>query len=206
MNKIFLGSIDYESALKIQIEERERVINGQSSGTVFFLEHNPPVITLGQNAGKGNIICSEELIAQKGYRIFRASRGGDVTVHEPGQLVIYFVMPLDSKSVRKFVNNIIDVISAALLKYSIRTEYRQDMPGLWVNDKKICALGFDLRGRASMHGVALNVCNTMEGFSLIVPCGLAGTGVTSIKEQTNLEISTKEVAATVSGFFPDGAN
>ena len=190
-----LGKVSYDAAEKLQLEERERVKNGESSGTIFFLEHDPAVITLGKNAIESNILIPEKYLATKGYDVRKVSRGGDVTVHEPGQLVVYFVLPLKPKAVREFVDGIMKAVISSLLKVGIKANFDDKKPGLWVENRKICSVGFDLTGRVSMHGIALNVCNTLEGFSLIVPCGLSGVKMTSVSKELNRSISVQEVSS-----------
>lgn len=190
-----LGKINYDTAEKLQLEERERVKNGESSGTIFFLEHNPAVITLGKNAIESNILIPEKYLATKGYDVRKVSRGGDVTVHEPGQLVVYFVLPLKPKAVREFVDGIMRAVISSLLEVGVKANFDDKKPGLWVEDRKICSVGFDLTGRVSMHGIALNICNTLEGFNLIVPCGLSGVKMTSVSKELNRSISIQEVSS-----------
>jgi lipoyl(octanoyl) transferase len=190
-----LGKINYDTAEKLQLEERERVKNGESSGTIFFLEHNPAVITLGKNAIESNILIPEKYLATKGYDVRKVSRGGDVTVHEPGQLVVYFVLPLKPKAVREFVDGIMRAVISSLLEVGVKANFDDKKPGLWVEDRKICSVGFDLTGRVSMHGIALNICNTLEGFNLIVPCGLSGVKMTSVSKELNRSISVHEVSS-----------
>lgn len=187
-----LGKITYDAAEKLQLEERERVKNGQSSGTIFFLEHDPAVITLGKNAIESNILIPEKYLATKGYDVRKVSRGGDVTVHEPGQLVVYFVLPLKPKAVREFVDGIMNSVISALKALGVEAAFDDKKPGLWVEDRKICSVGFDLTGRVSMHGIALNVCNSLEGFKLIVPCGLAGVKMTTVSKELGRPVSVEE--------------
>jgi len=200
--KKILGQIDYDAAVKVQMDERERVKNGESEGTIFFLEHKPAVITLGRNAIESNMLVPEKLLESRGYQVRKVSRGGDVTVHEPGQLVIYFVIPLKSKAVREFVDGVTNAITLCLKKdFSLEVAFRQDKPGLWVEDRKICSVGFDLTQKVSMHGIALNVCNSLEGFSLIVPCGLPGVKMTTISKELKREVKVNDVIEFMKTYF-----
>lgn len=193
MNYTDLGNISYLDAVSIQEKEKLAVLEGKSAGTIFLLEHFP-VITLGRNAKESNIILPETFIKNNGFEICHTSRGGDVTIHEPGQLVIYFVLPLKGKSVKTFVMDIMDRTKQLLFDlYSIEANYLKDTPGLWVEDRKICSFGFDLRSRVSMHGLALNVSNSLLGFKLINPCGLAGAKITSVELETKTEHFTKKL-------------
>lgn len=201
-NKQFLGQIDYDAAVELQLAERERVKSGESEGSIFFLEHKPAVITLGRNAIESNMLVPEKLLESRGYQVRKVSRGGDVTVHEPGQLVIYFVVPLRSKAVREFVDSVTNAITMCLKKdLGLEVAFRQDKPGLWVDDRKICSVGFDLTQKVSMHGIALNVCNSLEGFSLIVPCGLPGVKMTTISKELKREVTVNDVIESMKTYF-----
>ncbi len=176
-----LGPLDYDTSLAIQEKERERVLSGGSPGTVFLLEHTPPVITLGRRADESNILADEKTLILKGYRLRHTGRGGDVTVHEPGQAVAYFVVPVAPKTAAPFVKGILGLMGLFLLEeYGIDALYDAKRPGLWARDAKLCAVGVDLTGGVSTHGIAINVSNSMEGFSLVAPCGIAGGTVTSL--------------------------
>ena len=189
-----LGQIDYDSSLELQMEERLRVKDGLSCGTIFFLEHKPPVITLGRNAISSNMLFPRKLLENKGYHVREVSRGGDITVHEPGQLVIYFVMPLKAKAVRNFVDGIVSVLLSCIKDdFNLCAEFDAEKPGLWIKGKKLCSIGFDLTQKVSMHGIALNICNTLEGFSLIIPCGLSGVKMTTMKLELNENITVGQV-------------
>jgi lipoate-protein ligase B len=198
-----LGKISYDDAERIQLQERERVKDGKSAGAIFFLEHDPAVITLGKNAIASNVLLPERLLASKGYHVRKVSRGGDVTVHEPGQLVVYFVLPLKAKAVRTFVDSIVSSVKSVLNKYGIKAEFDEKRPGIWVADKKICSIGLDLRERVSMHGIALNVCNDLNGFKLIVPCGLSGVKLSTVSLEAGFKISVHDLAKELKDILND---
>ena len=123
-------------------------------------------------------------------------------MHESGQLVIYFVVPLKSKAVREFVDGVMNGISFCLKeKFGIDAKFSQDKPGLWVENRKLCSVGFDLTQRVSMHGIALNVCNTLEGFKMIVPCGLPGVKMTTISKELGRDVTVNEVIEFIKTYF-----
>lgn len=189
-----IENIDYDAALNLQIKEKEKVKAGESGGKIFLLEHNPPVITFGRHADKNNLLVRKDFIENKGYQLREVSRGGDITVHEPGQLVAYLVLPLKTNSVRSFVENVMITLRDCLYqKYGLQSEYIENKAGLWIENRKLCSVGFDLRGRVSMHGFALNVCNTLEGFSYIVPCGLTGISMTSMSKEMGINVKTSDI-------------
>ncbi|MCX7677868.1 MAG: lipoyl(octanoyl) transferase [Spirochaetes bacterium] len=186
----FLGNISYDDAMHEQEEEYEKVRSGNSQGAVFLLEHNPPVITFGKRDNQNSLLLHEHEIIRRGYQIRTASRGGFATVHEPGQAIVYFVVPIKPKSSKVFVSHILHLTSQFLLmQYGIVTQCELLPTGLWWQDRKLCFCGFDFSGGVSRHGIALNICNTMEGFSMIIPCGMTHLKPTSLSEilQTNID-------------------
>jgi len=137
------------------------------------------VITLGRSAEAANVLAPAEELARRGVVVARASRGGDVTYHGPGQLVGYPVVRLRG-GVVAHMTAMARAVAAALADLGIAAVWRRDAPGLWVGDEKICAFGVHVRGRIAVHGFALNVAIDLAAFELIVPCGLAGARTTSI--------------------------
>lgn len=178
-----LGSIPYDEAMHLQDEEYQHVQSGISNGAVFLLEHDPPVITLGKRAKAQSLLIREEEVVRHGYQIRAASRGGLATVHEPGQAIAYFVVPVAAKSGGSFVSQILQLVADFLIKeYGITVQNDNERPGLWWSGKKICFCGFDLSGGVSRHGIAINVANSMKGFSMIVPCGMPDVKTTSLSQ------------------------
>ena len=113
---------------------------------VFFVEH-PPVITLGKNASIENILLSEEKLKQLGFSIIRSQRGGEVTMHMPGQLVVYPVLNLKKLclGVKDYIHKLENIIIATLIDYKIKSETNEKYPGVWIGDKKICSLGVRIK-------------------------------------------------------------
>ena len=127
--------------------------------------------------------------------MFRTTRGGEVTAHMPGQIVVYPILPLNfwGISLRDYVNGLCESVKQTIAKYGISSNYGGDNPGVWVGNRKICAMGIRVKQRTSFHGIALNVCNDLSLFSKIVPCGLAEHGVTSLSKETSMRTNQKEV-------------
>lgn len=198
----FIGKISYDDAVKLQEEERHRVSAGKSQGTIFFLEHTPPVITLGRQGTVSSLLKTAEYLSSMGIEVKNSTRGGDITAHEPGQLVVYFVIPVKSKSAGKFSTEIIEKIISFLEKdYGINSGYDKKNPGIWVNGAKICSIGFDLTGGVSMHGIALNVCNSLETFQYIVPCGISGCTMTTMEKVSGNKIGIEDVYGRLMEYF-----
>ena len=197
-----LGAISHDEAMHLQEQEYKRVRSGISHGSVFFLEHNPPVITLGRRAGAQSLLVREDDILRRGYQLRTTNRGGLATVHEPGQAVVYFVLPVAPKSGSIFVSQILQ-LAAEFLENTYGILVRNDVsrPGLWWNEKKLCFCGFDFSGGISRHGIAINVSNSLEGFSMIVPCGMPDARATSVSEILERHVDCGSFIAEFSAFL-----
>jgi lipoyl(octanoyl) transferase len=210
---LYLGRIGYAEALALQQELVELRHQQRIENTLLLLEH-PPVLTLGRNAQRGNILATDEMLARKGVAIHEINRGGDVTYHGPGQLVGYPIFDL-----RSLVNSTggrlgpVDYVrrmEEALIRlcagYGVLTGRIQGRTGVWTNafskadpgrEKKIGAIGVHVSRGITSHGFALNVSTDLRDFQWIVPCGIADREVTSLElEMPNpSELPTLEQAA-----------
>ena len=180
-----LGRVDYSSALKLQQTLVELRKTGQISDTLLLLEH-PPVITLGRNAKRKNVLVSEDQLSRAGVEIFECDRGGDVTYHGPGQLVGYPVFDLRRFTPRigavEFVRKLEEVLIRACADFGVATHRVPGMTGVWTlrNEAKIAAIGVHISRGVTSHGFALNVSTDLDHFKLIVPCGIGDKPVTSL--------------------------
>jgi lipoyl(octanoyl) transferase len=179
-----LGTVPYRSAWALQEQIHEQVLAGGDE-RLLLLEH-PPVITIGRRLeGSKNLLASEESLARLGVELVHSDRGGDITFHGPGQLVAYPIIRLNDHalSVGGYVRLLQDIVIAALAEFGVPAHRESDAVGVWTDDgAKICAIGVRIRRGISMHGLALNVTTDLSCFSLIVPCGLAGRPVTSLRK------------------------
>lgn len=192
----FLGTVPYRDALSLQLRLREELRDGSRQDLLLLLEH-PFVITLGRSAQRENVLAPEEELAAAGISVHRVGRGGDVTLHGPGQLVGYPLRRLHSRNVRAHVLGVIEALRSYLERdFSLRTEWQRDNPGLWTEGGKIAAVGIDARGGVAMHGFALNLSIDLERFGLIVPCGLKRP-VTSVARETGRAPTSEEAAPRV---------
>jgi lipoate-protein ligase B len=194
----WLGRVPYGTALRLQEQARDQVADG-APDLLLLLEHEP-VITLGRAANADNVLASAETLSASGISLVRASRGGDVTLHGPGQLTGYPIFRL-RRGIRAHVRGMADGIAAVLSNLGIVAEWRESTPGLWVGQSKICAFGVHVRRRVAMHGFALNMNNDLDGFRLIVPCGLRGSGVTSTAALLGLHLDLEETSAQIARAF-----
>jgi len=174
----WLGRVRYAETVALQEDLRRDVIAGGPEA-LLLLEHDA-VITLGRSAVEANVLVDQAELARRGVALHRASRGGDVTYHGPGQLVGYPIVRLRS-GVRAHVEAMALAIAGVLRPLGVEAVYRPSAPGLWVGDAKICAFGINVHRRVTMHGFALNLGTELDAFRLIVPCGIAGCAVTSVR-------------------------
>jgi lipoate-protein ligase B len=171
--------VEYEEALCLQNRLARERLQEEIGDTLLLLQH-PPVITLGKSGKAANVLAPEAVRA-KNIRIVATDRGGDVTCHGPGQLVVYPIMNLQSHglSVNGYIWNLEEVIIRVLTRYGINAGREEKHRGVWVGQEKICSVGVHLSNWVSKHGLALNVNNDMETFGLINPCGI-GRPMTSL--------------------------
>ena len=183
-----LGRLGYREASKYQEKIHDLVLAG-GEDRLLLVEHSP-VITMGRRPGVAkNMVASAEQLAQMGVEVVETDRGGDITFHGPGQIVAYPIIRLANHqlTVGGYVHTLEDLVIATLLQLGFVGATKDAAAvGVWIPDgnalAKVCAIGVRIRKGISMHGLALNVETDLRYFELIVPCGLAGRGVTSLKK------------------------
>jgi lipoyl(octanoyl) transferase len=199
-----LGTIGYQAALDLQqqlVEERKA---GRIPDQLLLLEH-PPVVTLGarnRNA-RSNVLETPESLAQKGVELFETGRGGDVTYHGPGQLVGYPILelPPDRRDVHRYVRDLEEVLIQAVSDFGITAARIPGLTGIWAGDEKLAAIGVRISRWVTSHGFALNVSTDLSHFGLIVPCGIADKGVTSMQRLLGRPVPMAEAAEAIVGRF-----
>jgi len=208
---MWLGRVPFAAAVELQEAIRADVLHGRGPETLLLLEHDP-VVTLGRRAEPAHLLASEAELARRGIAVARASRGGDVTYHGPGQLVGYPIVRLrPDGGVTGHLRAMADGLAAVLSRQGVTAEWRREAPGLWITSgaasaatsgaAKICAFGVHVHRRVAIHGFALNLTVDLEAFRLIVPCGLADTTVTSLQAITGRSPPIEEMAADVAQAF-----
>ncbi len=192
-----LGRISYADAYTIQRAAQEDVIaardalapegsRGASAGRIYLLEHDPAVVTVSRRVGAAqNVLVSPDRLAALGIDLVETDRGGDVTWHGPGQIVVYLVLDLNRLGLRihAYLRLLEQAVIDALADLGVVAQRDESATGVWVGGRKICAMGVRLSRWVSMHGIALNVDPNLSQFDLIVPCGLVGRGVTSLRHE-----------------------
>ena len=168
-----LGRADYGWTLDLQRTLHVRRKAGTTPDIVITVEHNP-VITLGRSGSRQHLLASPSDLRREGIEVFEVERGGDVTYHGPGQLVVYAIVDLrrQDRDVKQFVKGLEDATIATLADLGIDAERRSGYPGVWVSDRKIASIGIYVSGWVTRHGLALNVAVNPTHFAMIRPCGL----------------------------------
>ncbi|MGE0698894.1 MAG: lipoyl(octanoyl) transferase LipB [Hyphomicrobiaceae bacterium] len=197
--------VPYETALSVMDARAAGIATGTSSELVWLLEH-PPLYTAGTSAKP------EDLLQPERFPVYQAGRGGQFTYHGPGQRIVYVMLDVKRRGgdVRGFVSALEGWVIDALAAFGVRGETRSDRVGVWVGrpekgpgiEDKIAAIGIRLRRWVSLHGLSLNVEPDLEHFSGIVPCGIAGHGVTSLVDLGRI-VSMPEVDMALEAAFAE---
>ena len=189
-----LHLVTYENGMRLQQKLVEMRQSGEIVDQLLLLEH-PPVITLGRGGDVGNLLAPQEMLRKERVRFFETTRGGDITYHGPGQLVGYPILHLGegNRDVRKYVTQLEEVLIRTVAEYGITAARVEGRRGIWVGNEKIAAIGVRIARWVTSHGFALNVNTNLDHFRLITPCGLQGTGVTSISRLAGRTIPMEEV-------------
>jgi lipoyl(octanoyl) transferase len=209
----WLGRIPYLEAEALQRDLVEARRRDDAPDTLLLLEH-PPVITVGRGGDLSHVLAGAADLERRGIELHECSRGGDVTFHGPGQLVGYPILRLGDgrRDAHRYLRDLEETIIRAVEEYGIRAGRISGLSGVWVGNEKLAALGVRLSsGWVTSHGFALNVADSLDGFSAIVPCGIHDRGVTSmgrlLGHDPGLEAVARRTAARLAEVFglePEG--
>jgi lipoate-protein ligase B len=181
--------IEYHYGLMIMRRSlRDRVV-GLTGDHVYFLEHKP-VITIGRDGDIRNIMASQTNIP-----IFYVKRGGDVTLHAPGQLVIYPIIKLDERklTLKDHILNLEETVIDVLRDYGLEGYWKKGTAGVWVGGRKIASIGVALDHWTTYHGLAFNISIDLRLFNLLRPCGLPPTEMTTLERELGVCVSFEDV-------------
>ncbi len=197
---IDLGCIEYSKALKIQENYVEQCL--QNEENILLLCEHPPVLTRGRLTDGRNLLLSQKKLQDKGIAMHDISRGGDITLHAPGQLIIYPIFHLGQfgKDLKRYLYNLEQVTIEVLKDFGIVATRISKHRGVWVKSKKIASVGIGVRKWISFHGLAINVNTDLNLFSMIKPCGL-NVDMTSVKEVLEKEIDMQLVKEKIINKF-----
>jgi lipoate-protein ligase B len=191
---------DYQLAFDRQTAMVHERLTEQRGDTLVFVEH-PDSVTLGRRATASDLHFPESFFEKRGVELQRINRGGLATAHEPGQLVAYPIIRLKKKNLHWFADTFLNIVITLLAEYGVDGALKEGEPGVWVNNRKICSFGIALKKWVSCHGLALNVNNTLETFSMIVPCGHPDEVVTSLSRELGYHIDMDKLKLRFSELF-----
>ena len=185
--KISKKRIPYKMAMLYLNKRVEEVKNGKNRELLWILEH-PTTYTAGVSFNKKEII-------DKKIRIIKTNRGGKITLHNPGQKIIYFVIDLNNrkKDIRKLINVIEESLIQFLKIYKIEAKSDKKNIGIWIKNKKIAAIGIRVSKWVAYHGCSINISNNLKQYLKIIPCGLNNKKITSILKLIDIKIKNYEI-------------
>lgn len=201
------GLLDYKEAWDKQAALHQSVIDEKifnrhnedkakpTNNYLIFVEH-PPVYTLGKSGNPEHLLLNEIELKEKGIQYFPNNRGGDITFHGPGQIVVYPIIDLDNffTDIHKYLRLLEECVIEICKAYNIEAERLPGATGVWIDagkhakERKICALGIRCSRWVTMHGLAFNVNTDLEYFNNIIPCGIQDKAVTSLKQEVGKTI------------------
>ena len=212
--KLFDALVEKKRTRPAQPETKsaEKACADTDAGTVLLVEH-PPVYTLGKSGHAENLLVSREALEAAGAQFFHIDRGGDITFHGPGQLVVYPILDLERLGIglRDYIDALEEAVIRTVAEYGIAAGRIAGASGVWIDPagrrpRKICAIGVRSSRYVTMHGLALNVSTDLGWFSRINPCGFTDRGVTSILSETGRNVPMEEVKGLVVKFLSEKLN
>ncbi len=193
-----LDTIDYKEAWDLQksifnLRYQEKIDD------VFLLLEHPHTYTLGKTANEKNLVGNEEYIKKNRISVYDIDRGGDITYHGPGQIVGYPIIDLNNwgKDTHKYLRALEEIIIRTCADYDLTVTRVPNFTGVWIEDRKIAAIGIKVTRWITMHGFALNVNTDLSLYNGIIPCGITNKDVTSLKKELNIEIDIQEVKSKI---------
>ena len=202
--RIDIPACDYDSALRLQQRCVRDVQADPARAYLILTEHDPAVITIGRRGERDDILATDDQLAQLGIEVRTCRRGGQVTLHAPGQLLAYAVMPLGGpRSIHGHVRNLEEASIRTLADLGIEAQLQCQGAGVWVDQRKIASVGVAVDHWVSYHGLAVNVCNDLSLFDWIVPCGQSGIEMTRVNDLAPQPVEVAAVADAFAEHFAD---
>ncbi len=204
------GLIDYKVAwdfqeevfkkkIDLKLAKRDGKTDENPLNHLLFCQH-PHVYTLGKSGSQDNLLINEAMLKDKGASFYKINRGGDITYHGPGQLVMYPIFDLDQffTDIHKYMRFLEEAVILTLGEFGIVADRVEGLTGVWLDggtakERKICAMGVKSSRWVTMHGIALNVNTDMSYFNHIVPCGIVDKSVTSMEQELNAKVDIEKV-------------
>lgn len=195
--------IKYRDGLQMQSTAFEQVKNGECEGVLILLEHYP-VYTIGTGGGWDNLLCSKEYLEERRIDIVEINRGGNITFHGPGQIVAYPVFNLSKLGcdAHQYIASLEQVVINVLREYGLEGSKKPEYRGVWIDDKKIAAVGVHLKRWITSHGLSFNINVDKNYFNQINPCGITEFGIVSLEDHVK-NINLNDVKQKVVKSFED---
>jgi lipoyl(octanoyl) transferase len=197
------ASMAYDDALRLQLERRDACLeSGGADNSLLLLEH-PPVITVGRSGDRADVRASARHLARAGVQLVDTNRGGQVTVHGPGQLVAYPIVHLGhhGRDLHRYLRSLEGWLIDVCAHCGVAARRRPPHTGVWVGDRKIASIGIAVRRWVAYHGVALNVSTDLSLFSLVIPCGMPQVEMTSLARELGRSLPIDTVADAAIDLF-----
>ena len=178
------GRTAYREAWERQLRRVDDLKAGTAPDTLVLTEHEP-VYTIGARLGaESNLVWPEDILREKGIEVVKTNRGGDITYHGPGQIVGYPILNLrQERDLHAYLRNLEEVLIRTVAHFGLSAQRREGKTGIWIEDRKIAAIGVALKSWITYHGFALNVDPDLNHFSGIIPCGITDGSVTSLERE-----------------------
>ncbi len=200
-----LGVISYKEAWDLQEKLLKEAVHkklhskGAVTNYLLFCRH-PHVYTLGKHGDSTHLLLNDQQLTEKGVAYYHTNRGGDITYHGPGQIVVYPILDLENfgRNIRQYLRNLEEVVIQTVAEYGITGERIQGATGVWLEAgtpkaRKICAMGIRCSHWVTIHGLALNVNTDLSYFDSIIPCGITDKGVAGLSQELGIKIDEKAV-------------
>lgn len=208
VNKILcyadIGIVDYKKAWDLQYNIHENRVAGRINDYLLLLEH-PNTYTLGKTADRSHLVGSDDYLKEKKISIYDIDRGGDITYHGPGQVVGYPIINLNDwhQDTHKYLRALEEVIIRVCFDFGLVGRRDPKYTGVWIDDRKIAAIGIKVSRWVTMHGFAFNVNTDLSLFSGIIPCGISDKAVTSLSKETNKIIEIDFIKTLLFEYFTE---
>jgi len=190
----WLGRVPYRPTWELQNELADRRRRREIGDRVLLLEHDP-VYTIGRGGDERNLLATPERLESLGAELIRIDRGGDITFHGPGQLVAYPIVELrDPLDLRRYMRALESAVIATGADFAVTAARVDGLPGVWVDGRKLAAIGVRVKRGVTTHGLALNVSTDLAWFDEMIPCGLPDIEVTSLGRELGEPPAMAEVA------------
>lgn len=196
-----LGLVDYAAAYSLQLALVEKRRSGHPADDFFLVTEHPSTLTLGRRGGRENLMVTEEFLAARQIPLVHIERGGDITYHGPGQLVLYPILHLRQAglTVASYVHRLEEVMISLAAASGVVADRDPRNHGVWVGDKKLGSVGIAIRHGIAFHGLAFNVNLDLTPFSWVNPCGLTGVCMTTLSSECGREMTLDEVKKDLLG-------